>query len=182
MLEGSRLARRTAPLPLGGEGSVRVLAAASRLSVRVRLGAALPPGLDLGINRCAEADGRLTVRLGPDEWLVIGPEADAEAMAAEIAERLAGRPHAVVDVSHRNVALAVSGPGAAEILNAGCPLDLHPARFPAGTGTRTILGKAEIVLLRQGEAEAGEAAYRVECWRSFAPYVHGFLREASLNL
>lgn len=226
MLEASRVARRTAALPPGGEGAVRVLPAASRFSLRVKgvdvptrspplggeglvgapLGeladAARPPsgpplrsdhlphegegrrvasrfdlvaGLALPINRCVTAGDRTVARLGPDEWLLTGPEADTEAMAAEIGAALAGRFHALIDVSHRNVALEVSGPGAADILNSGCPLDLHPSAFPPGSGTRTLLGKAEIVLLRPGEAPV----FRVECWRSFATYVHGFLTEAA---
>ena len=36
-------------------------------------------------------------------------------------------------------------------------------------------GKAEIVLMRLDD----EPTYRVECWRSFAPYVLGFLNEAA---
>ena len=41
--------------------------------------------------------------------------------------------------------------------------------------TRTLLGKAEIILWRLHDAPA----YRVECGRSFAPYVYAFLREAA---
>jgi sarcosine oxidase subunit gamma len=69
----------------------------------------------------------------------------------------------------------VSGRHAAEVLNSGCPLDLAEAAFPAGTATRTLLGKAEIVLMRLDDGPT----YRVECWRSFAQYVHGFLLEAA---
>ena len=39
---------------------------------------------------------------------------------------------------------------------------------------RTVLGKIEIVLLRTGEED-----YRVECWRSFAPYAFGILVEGA---
>ena len=134
--------------------------------------------LALRINRCTASGERLTIRLGPDEWLLIGPEADTEAMAGEIAAALADRFHALVDISHRNVAFEVSGPQAEAILNAGCPLDLHSSSFPAGSGTRTLLGKAEIVLLRPSE----EPLFRVECWRSFATYVHGFLQEAARDV
>jgi len=38
-----------------------------------------------------------------------------------------------------------------------------------------LLGKAEIVLIRP----ASEPSFRVECWRSFARYVHDFLCEAA---
>ena len=37
------------------------------------------------------------------------------------------------------------------------------------------MGKAEIVLMRLDD----RPTYRVECWRSFASYVHGFLTEAA---
>jgi sarcosine oxidase subunit gamma len=68
----------------------------------------------------------------------------------------------------------VSGPHAGAILNAGCPLDLDPAEFPPDMCTRTLLGKAEIVLWRTGGAE-----FHLEVWRSFSDYVLEFLREAA---
>jgi sarcosine oxidase subunit gamma len=61
------------------------------------------------------------------------------------------------------------------LLAAGCPLDLHSSAFSAGAATRTLLGKAEIVLWRPTEAPA----YRLDCARSYVPYVFGFLREAA---
>jgi sarcosine oxidase, subunit gamma len=124
-------------------------------------------------------DRRWIARLGPDEWLIGSDEAEADHLPAAIAADLGERAHAIVDVSHRNVGIDVSGPLAAAVLNAGCPLDLGEAAFPAGSATRTLFGKAEIVLIRR----AGAAPrYRVECWRSFATYVHGLLTEASLGV
>jgi sarcosine oxidase subunit gamma len=43
--------------------------------------------------------------------------------------------------------------------------------------TRTILGKADIVLWR-----TGAESFHVEVWRSFADYVARFLAEASREL
>ena len=79
-----------------------------------------------------------------------------------------------VDISHRNVAIAVAGPAAEATLSAGCPQDLSAAAFPVGACSRTILGKVEIVLWR-----TRTDTFRVECWRSFADYVFGFLSEAA---
>ena len=78
-----------------------------------------------------------------------------------------------VDVSHRDTALTVSGPRAAWVINAFCALDLHPAAFPVGMCTRTVLGKAEIVLWR-----TAAEMFRIEVARSFAPYVWACLEEA----
>ena len=106
------------------------------------------------------------MRLGPDEWLVCGPSDF---------ENLKGKHHSLVDVSHRYAAFTVEGPQAHLVLAAGCPLDLDLAAFAAGTATRTLLGKAEIILWRLRDAPV----YRVECARSFAPYVGAFLQEAA---
>ena len=40
--------------------------------------------------------------------------------------------HAVVVVSDRMSGIAVDGPRARDVLDAGCPLDLHPMRVPTG--------------------------------------------------
>ena len=172
-----------APAPVDPTAAISVapLAASARFALRlaaqdaVAVGAAAGLRLDMPINRCVAADGRIAARLGPDEWLILGPEKAADAMSASIAAALAGRFHALVDIGHRNVAIAVAGAQARAVLNGGCPLDLDDAAFPPGTATRTLLGKAEIVLLRPG----AEPIYRVECWRSFAPYVLGFLQDVA---
>ena len=85
---------------------------------------------------------------------------------------LAGAPHALVDISHRQFALEISGPHASAILNGACPLDLDPSEFPIGMCTRTVFAKADIVLWR-----TRADAFHVEVWRSFAGYVSGLLAE-----
>jgi sarcosine oxidase subunit gamma len=67
----------------------------------------------------------------------------------------------------------VSGEDAADVLNAGCPQDLSLAAFPVGAVSRTLFGKAEVVIFR-----VTEDTFRLECWRSFAEYVGGLLGEA----
>jgi sarcosine oxidase subunit gamma len=106
----------------------------------------------------------------PDEWLVIGAVGGGLMQAAAAS----GVLHSAVDVSHRNMAILVSGPGAAGAINAGCPQDLSLKSFPVGAASRTIFGKIEIVLLR-----TAEDAFRVEVWRSFADYALGLLAEGA---
>jgi sarcosine oxidase, subunit gamma len=127
-----------------------------------------PPGL----NRAAATEEGAMLRLGPDEWLLLAPPAASAALAERVRQALGDAPHALVDVSQRQLAYALSGPRAADLLAAGCPLDLDAA-FPVGTATRTLLGKAEIVLWRT------EDGFRLEVARSFAPYVLASLREAA---
>ncbi len=137
-------------------------------------------GFDLtgGINTAITAGERRAARLGPDEWLLMAPADDDDVLADAIGRALEGHHHALVDVSHRNVSIAVSGQRASIVLNAGVALDLDDAVFPAGSATRTVLGKAEIVLVRPD----ADRIYHVICSRSFAPYVQGFLEEASRDV
>ena len=146
----------------------------------VRARAAPVFGVELSQTACraAIAGSRAALWLGPDEYLLIelapGEPTDESqaAVAGALEQALAGTPHALVDVSHRQFALEVSGGHAAAILNAGCPLDLDPAEFPVGMCTRTVFAKADVVLWR-----TRADAFHVEVWRSFAGYVSGLLAE-----
>jgi sarcosine oxidase subunit gamma len=137
--------------------------------------AAGPLGMRLPVVACrsATAGPRAALWLGPDEWLLLAPLADGEALAAALEAAMAATPHSLVDVGHRQSGLTLSGEHAATVLNAGCPLDLDSAAFPRGMCTRTLLGKAEIVLWRT------ESGFHIEAWRSFLPYVWRFLEEAA---
>ncbi|HUL18330.1 MAG TPA: sarcosine oxidase subunit gamma family protein [Steroidobacteraceae bacterium] len=119
---------------------------------------------------------RAALWLGPDEWLLVAP-AEQAGLALRLERSLARLPHSLVDVSHRQVALLVHGSHAATVLAGGCPLDLDLQSFPVGMCTRTVLGKAEVVLWR-----TDAQAFRLEVWRSFAPYVAQFLAEASRGI
>ena len=106
--------------------------------------------------------------LGPDEWLLRVPVGTKIAMGA-------GLPVAITEVSERSVCLIVEGARAAEVLAAGCPLDLD--RFAVDRATRTVFETVEIILLRTGEDR-----FEVEVWRSFAPWLSMALETAAGQL
>jgi sarcosine oxidase, subunit gamma len=142
---------------------------------RARAAAAPAWGVEFAETPCRalRLNSRATLWLGPDEHLLLGADADSEAAAAEaLAHALSGVPHALVNISHRQFALEVSGPHAAAILNAACPLDLDLREFPLQMCTRTVLAKADIVLWR-----TRADAFHLEVWRSFAGYTGALLRE-----
>jgi sarcosine oxidase subunit gamma len=169
-------------LPLAGRQAaspgvtIMPLPPAARLSLRARSHAIAAAGKALGLNlpvepmRSVTAGTRSALWLGPDEWLIIDEGAE---MPADLFGRLKW-PVSAVDISHRNTAIEVAGPAAEATLSSGCPLDLAPIAFPVGKCTRTVLGKAEIVLWR-----TGAETFRVECWRSFAEYVFSYLSTAA---
>ncbi|MBZ9706494.1 sarcosine oxidase subunit gamma [Mesorhizobium sp. ESP7-2] len=155
---------------------VEVLPPAERVSLRAPEASVAALSKALGVflpkqpKTSASKGGRTALWLGPDEWLVIDeagkdPLADCAKVSAL---------HSSVGISHRNIAIAVTGPAAEAAINSGCPQDLSLEAFPVGAASRTILGKAEIVLLR-----TADEAFRVECWRSFSDYVFTFLSEGA---
>jgi sarcosine oxidase subunit gamma len=174
-------ARRIAALggveALVGRVRISVLPPAERISLRAPTAsvAALSKALGLDLPKApktsASSGGRVALWLGPDEWLVIDQTGDPLADCGGVKAL-----HSAVGISHRSVALSVSGPGAAATIGAGCPQDLSLAAFPVGACSRTVLGKVEIVVFR-----TAEDSFRVECWRSFSDYVHAFLLEAAAD-
>jgi sarcosine oxidase subunit gamma len=129
--------------------------------------------------RAIRREARATLWLGPDEYLLLdampgvytAPGAASD-VAGALERALADVPHALVDISHRQFALELSGPHAGAILSGGCPLDLDLDEFPIDMCTRTAFAKADIVLWR-----TRADAFHIEVWRSFSGYVTGVLAE-----
>ena len=171
-------------LPLvSASTALRALPPATRYVLRggsdVKAAAERALGFGIPATPCrATVEGdRAALWLGPDEWLLIAPEPPPCGFAAALTEALETLPHSLVDVSHRQSALTVSGPQATTLLAAGCPLDLEASAFAVGMCTRTILAKAEVVLWR-----TDPQVFRVEVWRSFVAYVSQFLGEAARGI
>ena len=166
------------PPEITASALVRALPPASRYILRggpqVMTAAGTALGLTISQVACRAATNgqQAALWLGPDEQLLIAPE--SADLAATVQPALRDLPHSLVEVSHRQIALEISGPHATNVLNAGCPLDLDLSAFPVGMCTRTVLTKAEIVLWR-----TDETVFHVEVWRSFASYVTELLAEVA---
>jgi sarcosine oxidase subunit gamma len=122
--------------------------------------------------RAGTQGDRATLWLGPDEYLMWQNSRDAPLPIEELEQALSPYPHSLVDVSHRQVALEISGSQAATILAGACPLDLDQGQFPVHMCTRTVLAKAEIVLWR-----TAPEVFHLEVWRSFLSYTQDLLNE-----
>src|SRR5271168_2226768 len=132
-----------AVLPAGPRFALSEAPSAARFILRGGEGARVACGIAFGaeppsrLGPAGEGVRRAALWLGPDEWLLIAEGADSAPLGEMLASVLDGTAHSLVDVSHRQIGLAVTGPAAASALNAGCPLDLDSRAFPPGMATRT---------------------------------------------
>ena len=140
---------------------------------------ALAAGISLPLQmlRSEETEGVHALHLAPDEWLLIAPAEQSAGLAArfEAAGHLA---LSLVDIGERSLGVDLGGERAADLVNAGCPLDLRENSFPAGSCSRTLLGKAAVMLWRL----PGQNGFRLQYGRSFDDYVTAFIRLAAQDL
>nr|WP_083472525.1 sarcosine oxidase subunit gamma family protein [Kibdelosporangium phytohabitans] len=131
--------------------------AAARISAR--LGGPLP----VVPNSVVQAGARHILWLGPDEWLVVGPDGDSE---------LAGMFPEAVDVSANRTTIEVRS---RDLLEHGCTVDLHPRAFHAGRCAQTTIARTQVILWQTSD----EPVYRLLVRASFATYLADWLSDAS---
>lgn len=143
-----------------------------------------------------DPEGIAVLWLGPDEFLLVGPDetvsvpesADALGdepgaaatlsthpltLALSRAPALRAEPGQVVDLSANRTTLELSGPSARAVLEKGCPMDLHPRVFGPGTAVATTLGPVPVLVW-----QTAEQTYRVLPRASFADYTARWLLDA----
>ncbi|GIH48334.1 sarcosine oxidase subunit gamma [Microbispora rosea] len=140
-----------------------------------RIGTAMGVPLPMEPGTAAGGGDLEVLWLGPDEWLVVGPDGAAPGLVERLAEAAAGEHVSVVDVSAQRTALVVAGERARDVLAHGCVLDLHPRVFGPGRVAQTTLARAGVVLV------AGEDGFRLLVRSSFAAYVAEWLLDASVE-
>ncbi|MFF3330676.1 sarcosine oxidase subunit gamma [Streptomyces sp. NPDC002888] len=116
---------------------------------------------------------RTVVWLGPDEWLVLS-QTEERVVTAELRDALGADPGSVVDVSANRTTLELSGPAARQVLEKGCPLDLHPRAFGPGQAVSTTVGPVAVLLWQVDDAPT----YRLLPRSSFADYLARWLIDA----
>jgi sarcosine oxidase subunit gamma len=156
---------------------MRIKGPASRLVLQCEYPARLAAGAAWGVPfseescRAQQVGNRATLWLGPDEHLM-WQDSRAALPIEELERALAPYPHSLVDVSHRQAGLEISGSYAPTILAGACPLDLDLREFPLHMCTRTVLAKAEVLLWRIAPLE-----FHLEVGSSFLPYTRALLTE-----
>jgi sarcosine oxidase subunit gamma len=140
-------------------------------AVQTVTGLALP----LVANTATMGADRQLLWLGPDEWLLHCPIGQGAALEAALRQALAGQHFSVVSVGHGNTVLHIQGPGAADLLARGCPLNFHASVFAAGQVAQSHISRANATIVCK---QAG-SHYEVIVRRSFADYLFRWLCAAA---
>ncbi|HZZ52587.1 MAG TPA: sarcosine oxidase subunit gamma family protein [Pseudonocardia sp.] len=148
------------------------------VNLRVGPGPAQPfePGLSLPTtpNAVVSRDDLAVLWLGPDEFLVVGHDGAGPELMTRLRVRTGGRWASAVDVSADRACVELRGAGVREVLEKGCPLDLHRRAFPPGRCAQTVLAKAQVILWRPAEQ-----VYRLLVRRSYAHYLAAWLSDSA---
>lgn len=123
-------------------------------------------------------DGCSVLWLSPDEYLVVfgssAPSSETPGQYGKgLAEALRGHPGSAIDLSANRTTFELSGPMARDVLEKGCPLDLHPRAFERGTAFVTTIGSVPVILWKLEEER-----YWVLARASFADFLGRWLLDA----
>src|ERR1700694_5284700 len=132
----------------GGELSIRELSFISQVNLRAdptdtdlmrRLAAALGFTLPVVPNSVASREERRALWLGPDEWLIVGPDGQQEAIERALRNGLDSASGSIVDVSANCTLLEIRGARARELLAHGVSIDLDARSFSPDQCAQTLL-------------------------------------------
>lgn len=105
------------------------------------------------IGRAQRVEDGLVFSVSPGQWIVVGDRPSADA----------------VDLTHVRAMFRVSGPGAKNLLERVCGLDLSDGMTPHGRAARTLVAGVATELVR--DDLRGEPSYLLLMSRSFGRHV-----------
>lgn len=170
--------RRMAPLP---QVDVRFDPTDTALVERLTAMAGVAPPIVANTVAAAPDGQGHWLWLGPDEWLVVGPEGGGADIAPSVEAALRGAAGdaflATVEVSANRVGLELEGDDVRDLLAFGCSLDLDDRVFPPGSCAQTLVARANVIVWRQEPTTWGLLVRP-----SFVAYLDAWLADATAGL
>jgi len=157
-------------LPFAGKFSLRC-----RDQTRPDVAKALGISLPAAIGQTSQTGPRQAICLGPDEWMILCPEAERNDVAQASLALSQTVPHSLVDISFREVGISISGRQAAEVIGLYCARDLRG--WAVGQAARTLFDTVQAVLMRPDATE-----FHLYVWRSYHPHTRHLLRVGKAEL
>lgn len=170
----------------GGDLSIRELPYLSQVNFRAepiepdlmrRLASSLGElALPVAPNTVTSRGDRRALWLGPDEWLIVGPDGKQAAFREALEAGLARAFGSIVDVSAKRAVLEIRGAKAPELLAHGIAIDLDLRRFGPGRCGQTLLARVQVIIERPDDS-----VFRLYVRTSFASYVADWLLDAAAD-
>lgn len=155
--------------------AVRLLDLSELSKVIVRAGPETPAAARLGVGfgRSVVRGQVLIAGQRPDEWLVLGSEAEASTLVDSI-DRTGHVT--VLDLTHGRALFRLTGEGAASVLAAVCDLDWHDNMTPDGAVVSGLVGGVTCDIIRHDVGDG--PSYLVACDRSLGQFLFDVILDA----
>ena len=128
---------------------------------------------DVARERLATASEPKCLWHGPDRCLLVSDSSTADSLVSKCQEALADVLHHAVDNSSGLALFRIVGPGACDLLAAGCGLDFRAGKFPVGTCCRTRLAQIAAVISAEGPEQ-----FDIYVDRSYEAYLGEWLSDS----
>ena len=128
---------------------------------------------DVAQERLATASEPKCLWHGPDRCLLVSDSITADSLVNKCQEKLADVLHLAVDNSAGLALFRLIGPGARDLLAAGCGLDFRAGKFPVGSCCRTRLAQIAAVISAEGPEQ-----FYIYVDRSYEAYLGDWLSDS----
>ncbi len=130
-------------------------------------------GLQLAAPLRASGSDPRSLWFGPDRWLLVSSSISADLLVKRCEETLADVLHNAVDNSAGLAVFRIVGPGARDLLAAGCGLDFRDEKFPVGNCCRTRFAQIAAVIAADDPEQ-----FDIYVDRSYEVYFGDWLRDS----
>jgi sarcosine oxidase subunit gamma len=142
-----------------------------------RLAAGLGFSLPVVPNTVGSHGERRGLWLAPDEWLIVGPDDQRDALDRALRGGLADAFGSIVDVSANRMVLEIRGGRARDLLAHGAAIDLDARSFGPRRCAQTLLAKTQVII-----ESRDRSAFHIFTRISFAGYLADFLLDAAAGI
>ncbi len=130
-------------------------------------------GLQLAAPLHASGSDLRSLWIGPDRWLIVSSSMSADLLVKRCEETLAYVLHNAVDNSAGLAVFRIIGPGARDLLAAGCGLDFRDEKFLVGNCCRTRFAQIAAVITAENREQ-----FDIYVDRSYEVYLGEWLRDS----
>ncbi len=130
-------------------------------------------GLQLAGPLSASGSDPRSLWIGPDRWLLVSSSISADLLVKRCEETLADVLHNAVDNSAGLAVFRLTGPGARDLLAAGCGLDFRTGKFRVGDCCRTQFAQIAAVIIAEGPEQ-----FDIYVDRSYEVYLGEWLKDS----